>query len=164
MLAKIATYSQVSARPRTDLRAGCRAHVLALALRTGVGSLRSTRGRNGNHPIAQWRASSLAHCQRLVRIFDRYPLRAKKARDYEIWREAVVLLSGPRGAETEALLERLKGDRSYRGRSRGRAAPARAGARGAARAAAHRDGRGLGERAGTTAASRLDDYQATDYK
>lgn len=41
----------------------------------------------------QWRLeiNSKRGCQRLVEVFDRYPLRAKKARDYEIWRRAVAV-------------------------------------------------------------------------
>jgi hypothetical protein len=35
-----------------------------------------------------------ADCLRLVDIFDRYPLRAKKARDYALWREAVTVWAG----------------------------------------------------------------------
>jgi hypothetical protein len=41
-------------------------------------------------PLACWEVSSKADCLRLVKLLDRYPLRAKKARDYIIWREAVM--------------------------------------------------------------------------
>jgi hypothetical protein len=37
------------------------------------------------------RATNKAACVRLVEIFDEHPLRAKKAQDFEIWREAVLL-------------------------------------------------------------------------
>lgn len=33
-------------------------------------------------------------CRRLVDVLDRFPLRAKKARDYAIWREAVLTWQG----------------------------------------------------------------------
>lgn len=37
-----------------------------------------------------WRVQKKAECQTIVAIFDRFPLRAKKARDYSVWREAVL--------------------------------------------------------------------------
>lgn len=37
-----------------------------------------------------WGVTSKADCVRLVELLDRFPLRAKKARDYAIWREAVL--------------------------------------------------------------------------
>lgn len=40
-------------------------------------------------PQARWEISSKAQCARLVAVFDRYPLRAKKAADFTIWRQAV---------------------------------------------------------------------------
>lgn len=84
--------------------------------RIGVGSLRRHRARGRTRPIIQWRATSLADCRRLVAIFDRFPLRSKKQRDYEIWREAVLELSRPqRDAERLAQLkEQLHAVRRYR--------------------------------------------------
>jgi len=66
-----------------------------LQRRIGVGTLRRHRARGRSHPIVQWRAGSAADCRRLVEIFDRFPLRSRKQRDYEIWREAVLELSRP---------------------------------------------------------------------
>jgi hypothetical protein len=74
----------------------------ALALRCDDGAvLQEIRDELGfgrinrfNKPGAQQqdvlRVAAKADCLRLVGVFDRYPLRAKKARDYAIWREAVV--------------------------------------------------------------------------
>ena len=42
---------------------------------------------------AIWTISSRSECLRLVEILDAHPLRAKKRRDYEIWRRAVMLFS-----------------------------------------------------------------------
>lgn len=41
----------------------------------------------------QWRyeVNSKAGCLALVEAFDRFPLRAKKARDYDVWRRAVMV-------------------------------------------------------------------------
>lgn len=40
-------------------------------------------------PLACWEVSSRSDCAALVELLDQYPLRAKKARDFEIWRRAV---------------------------------------------------------------------------
>jgi hypothetical protein len=64
--------------------------------RTGIGYLvdRSpSPGRVKENPTTGWSVVRKLDCQRLVEILDRYPLRAKKARDYAIWREAVDLHS-----------------------------------------------------------------------
>jgi hypothetical protein len=42
------------------------------------------------HPSATLVVVRKQETRRLVDIFDAYPLRAKKARDYAIWREAVL--------------------------------------------------------------------------
>lgn len=41
------------------------------------------------NPGATWTVVKQADCQKLVEIFQKYPLRAKKQKDFEIWREAV---------------------------------------------------------------------------
>lgn len=57
----------------------------------------------------------------LVDVFDRFPLRSKKARDFEVWRRAVIEWHRERGAKTRgrdwsvmaALHEELKSVRKY---------------------------------------------------
>jgi hypothetical protein len=47
-----------------------------------------------------WKVVKKADMLKLVEVFDRFPLRARKAEDYRIWREAVmawVLRKGHRG-------------------------------------------------------------------
>ena len=41
-------------------------------------------------PSAAWTVQATAETRRLVEILDAHPLRAKKQRDYEIWRQAVM--------------------------------------------------------------------------
>lgn len=41
-------------------------------------------------PICGWRVDGKANIARLVGLLDRFPLRAKKAQDYAIWREAAM--------------------------------------------------------------------------
>lgn len=48
------------------------------------------KGRGKSSPQARWIVERKLDCFLLLAIFDTYPLRAKKARDYEIWREAVM--------------------------------------------------------------------------
>ncbi len=57
----------------------------------GIGSIRFTKvNRPGGHkPTAVWTVARRAHCRYLVEVFDAYPLKSKKARDYGIWREAL---------------------------------------------------------------------------
>jgi hypothetical protein len=52
----------------------------------------------GETPSSGWRAlwtvQRKSECLRLVELFERYPLRAKKQRDFEVWAEAVRLWQG----------------------------------------------------------------------
>lgn len=64
--------------------------------RTGIGKLIFRPARyyknRVKHALPQivWRVQRRDECMALVDVLDRYPLRAKKARDYAIWREAVL--------------------------------------------------------------------------
>lgn len=53
----------------------------------GVGTLRDTPAEP--HPQSVYLIQDKAGCQRLIDLLDKYPLRAKKRLDYQIWREAV---------------------------------------------------------------------------
>ena len=77
---------------------------------TGFGMLErykkpSARG----HASARWTVASKADCLSLVDLLDRFPLRSKKARDYALWREAVVAWTsirhfGPRPRDWSRLI------------------------------------------------------------
>lgn len=61
--------------------------------RTGIGRVHYGRARKSEHNRqgqAQWVVDRRADVLALVELLDRYPLRAKKKRDYAIWREAAV--------------------------------------------------------------------------
>lgn len=62
---------------------------------TGLGGLiDEPERRNGNTGGAcYWHVSAKRECLGLVALLDRYPLRAKKARDYALWRVAVLAWS-----------------------------------------------------------------------
>jgi LAGLIDADG endonuclease len=61
--------------------------------RTAIGTLnRESRPRGTAWgDLARWTVETKAACVALVELFDTYPLRSKKARDYALWREAVLL-------------------------------------------------------------------------
>jgi hypothetical protein len=74
-------------------------------------------------PRAMWTVNRKQECIHLVEFLDRYPLRAKKARDYAIWREAVTewTTKYPGGkdqdwAKMAALKAELAAGRPLRGR------------------------------------------------
>jgi len=57
--------------------------------RTGAGTIVTRPQRGTTKPEATWQVQSRPDCLRMAEIFDRFPLRAKKARDYAIWRSAL---------------------------------------------------------------------------
>lgn len=57
-------------------------------------------------PAAQWVVSAKRDLPALLAYFDRFPLRAKKARDYVIWRRAVRIYCDRGGAVPELVLLR----------------------------------------------------------
>lgn len=63
----------------------------------------------------QWHVNSRSEIAELIRYFDRFPLRSKKAHDYEVWRKAFQVLEekGPRAAEFATLKAELRDGRRY---------------------------------------------------
>ena len=72
------------------LRADDRPILDEICERAGCGKVVQKRARLGAKPQVMWRMGSRADALRLVAILDEFPLRAKKRRDYVIWREAVI--------------------------------------------------------------------------
>lgn len=63
-----------------------------IADRTGIGRVKDDGSRSGNSkPCAVWVVESKIDAQRLVCLIDKFPLRSRKARDYEVWRRAVMV-------------------------------------------------------------------------
>lgn len=86
--------------------------------RTGIGTVQPHPRRGIGKPQARWSITSQPECYALVELLDAYPLRAKKAGDFAIWREAVVEWSRdhPKGRDwspMEALCRALKEGRVY---------------------------------------------------
>lgn len=58
--------------------------------RLGMGTV--IRRTNGiSKPQAIWVVQKKAECVALIEVFDTFPLRAKKARDFIIWKKAVLI-------------------------------------------------------------------------
>lgn len=55
----------------------------------GFGTVYRYLPRQDVHPATRWQVQSLRDCLALVEILRRYPMRAKKVRDFGIWAEAV---------------------------------------------------------------------------
>lgn len=77
------------------LRADDRPLLVEISETLGIGRLydvprRPTEGRY-REPRCDWRVYRRSDVLSLVEIFDRFPLRSKKARDYETWRVAALL-------------------------------------------------------------------------
>lgn len=81
-----------------ELRSDDSAILYECQSRTGIGTIRSrthspnqySPTRSPAKPQTCWTVARHQHVDVLVAIFKRYPLRAKKARDFEIWCRAVV--------------------------------------------------------------------------
>lgn len=74
-------------------------------------------GHSGSRPSAVWSACRQSDCLRLVYLFEEYPLRSKKGKDYEVWGRAVRELCKGAASRNEAKLQywqdRLKLVRQY---------------------------------------------------
>ncbi len=89
--------------------------------RLGIGSIVRNKVIVDGNPQAEWVVSAKAHCLQLIGLFRRYPLRAKKARDFEIWARAVELWAasfyqGKRGEdyrELHVLMMEMRRVRAY---------------------------------------------------
>lgn len=72
----------------------------AIHATTGIGHVRRNdwhhRQRMTNRPTIAWEVGRRSELLSLIAILDRYPLRSKKAKDYAIWREAVLDSATPK--------------------------------------------------------------------
>jgi hypothetical protein len=62
-----------------------------IAERTGLGRITMQKCPSQKSAGVQWTVGRKAECLALVELFEKYPLRAKKRRDFEIWARAVRL-------------------------------------------------------------------------
>ena len=57
------------------------------------------------NPIASFRIARKSDAQKLTCLFDKYPLRSKKQRDYAVWQQAVIELNKPKQYRNDDFLE-----------------------------------------------------------
>lgn len=69
----------------------------------------------GIAPQCRWHVVAKADLVKLVEYFDRFPLRAKKARDYAVWRRAVMVYcaAGGRDPRLAALCDAIRSGRVF---------------------------------------------------
>jgi len=79
------------------LRADDKPLLVLLRDSTGLGRIydvtptaATLRSRPGTNPGVHWNIARKADCLQLVRLFDKYPPISKKAREYLVWRDAVL--------------------------------------------------------------------------
>lgn len=102
-----------SCRLVIEVRADERAVLEEIQSRLGIGKIQSLPKRRTptSAPLLRWYVSSKSDCALLVTILDRFPLRAKKRADYEVWRRAVcVWLVSGRGNRNDERLAALKAE------------------------------------------------------
>lgn len=75
----------------------------------GLGTLydrpANTRGGHNCQPSTMFHVATINDCAELVKVFDKYPLRAKKKRDFDIWKTAVGEVQKPIDERDAELLE-----------------------------------------------------------
>lgn len=79
--------------------------------RTAIGALkyRERAGKNGNDkPQITWYLQKISDCVALVALLDQHPLRAKKSRDFAVWRTGVEIQASTYGSARHAQLAVLK--------------------------------------------------------
>lgn len=73
-----------------QLRADDAAILHEIVARTAIGRV-APKSHAPTCPMVGWHVASRADCRALCAILDVHPLRAKKRRDFELWRDAVIL-------------------------------------------------------------------------
>lgn len=82
-----------------------------------LGRISYSRSTNSSKPQIRWHIHSKFDCLHLVSILDKFSLRAKKLRDYNVWREAVLTwnrLERTGSQELKPFYEHLQEIRQYR--------------------------------------------------
>jgi hypothetical protein len=80
------------------------------------GVVKYRQSAKGPLPQCDWTVTSKRELAGLLVYFDRFPLRAKKARDYAIWRRGVEIYCAHGGADERLILlrETLMAGRAFR--------------------------------------------------
>lgn len=104
---------------RLKLRIDDKAILKEIVRRTEIGYVIDVKPPKGQiHAQCEWMVIRKADCIRIVEIFIAFPLRAKKARDFEVWSRAVSLLTDIRHVVDGRLLRRGQGSIRHEYQSR----------------------------------------------
>jgi hypothetical protein len=113
-----------------NLRDDDREILISYRDKLGLGHLTAIAARNGSRPQVLWKITSKLECRVLAELLAEHPLRGRKRREYEIWREAVAIWAferrglGPSArARLAQLAEYLLAERVYRDPQPGGALP-----------------------------------------
>ncbi len=87
---------------RVKVRSDDRAILDTIQARTGIGYVKDVKGSGNSKPQAEWIIVRKEDARRLCEILDRFPMRAKKARDYQVWRRAVLVWMEVRHLRSES--------------------------------------------------------------
>ena len=71
----------------------------------------------GRNPMTEFTVGHRKELLTLVRLFDRFPLRSRKRKDYEVWRTFVLLHQRPKNAgdpRVEQLFEDIRSAREFK--------------------------------------------------
>ena len=75
--------------------------------KSGLGHLTPVAARGTSRPQVHWKIECKLECQVLIELLDAHPLRGRKRREYEIWREATILWASRRQGLDPAVRSRL---------------------------------------------------------
>lgn len=94
---------------RINLRDDDREILEEIQRRLGIGAIYdkpayTNDGRN-NQPSTEFHVAAIAECAELVKVFETYPLRAKKRQDFDIWKLAVAEIAKPIDCRSADLLD-----------------------------------------------------------
>ena len=107
----------VAAELRINMRADDRPMLAAIKATLGFGRLTFHMKRSGgSKPTVEFCVGHRRDLLTLVRLFDQYPLRSRKRKDYEVWRTFVLLHQDRKHANdprVEELLHEIKSVRVF---------------------------------------------------
>lgn len=101
------TRANYGCRFRIGLRDDDKAILEEIHRTLGIGTISANprRSKREGQPQTRFCVNAIEDCVELVKLFNRYPLRAKKQQDFEIWKLAMTELLRPRRYRNTDLLE-----------------------------------------------------------
>ena len=88
-----------------NMRADDRPMLAEIKATLGFGAIYRRPRRMIGHPTYAYQVARVKDTLALVRLFDQFPLRSRKRRDYEVWRTFVLLHASPKNATDPRLAE-----------------------------------------------------------